>query len=126
MTNKPKRILIAEDDAAAAEALAYLLGKRGYEIIVVPTGEEAVERAAALKPDLCIIDLKLAGVIDGYETIRRIRALPQGGCPMVIMTNHGLPQEVQQGKAIGTADYIVKSDTSVDELIERLERVLNS
>ena len=123
---KTKKILIVEDDAAAAEALAYLLGKRGYEITVVATGEEAVERAAVLKPDLCVIDLKLAGDIDGYETIRRLRALPQGGCPMVIVSNYGLPQEIQRGRDASTADYIVKSDTSVDDLLARLERVLNS
>lgn len=69
----PKKILIVEDDADIAGAMADVLGKMEYEIAgVVTTGEEAVDKIFEIKPDLIIMDVVLDGRINGIEASRQL------------------------------------------------------
>jgi CheY-like chemotaxis protein len=69
-----KRILIVEDEVVSAMALERTLAEIGYAVVgSVTTGEEAVEKAAELRPDIVAMDIRLAGKMDGIEAARRIR-----------------------------------------------------
>jgi two-component system, response regulator PdtaR len=70
---KNARILIIEDDPVTAQFLKKLLENMLYRVIdIIPTGEEAIEKAGALQPDLIIMDITLSGIIDGIEAAMRI------------------------------------------------------
>jgi CheY-like chemotaxis protein len=74
-TYTPSRILICEDEALLAKDLERSLKNLGYEIIGrVSSGEEAVRLVEESHPDLILMDIKLAGEIDGIETAGRIRS----------------------------------------------------
>ena len=71
------RTLIVEDDPVSRKLLAKLLMKVGFDVHTVDSGEAALEVLELLAPQVVLMDILLAG-IDGYETARRIRKLPQG------------------------------------------------
>jgi CheY-like chemotaxis protein len=83
-----KRILIVEDEIVAAMALERMLRDMGYEVLEsVTTGEEALERAAAERPDIVAMDIRLAGKMDGIEAAERIRE--ETGAQILFMTGYG-------------------------------------
>lgn len=73
---KPARILIADDEAAIAMSLEFLLSNVGYETRISRDGEEALRAASAFQPDLIVLDLMLPR-LSGLEVCRALRADPQ-------------------------------------------------
>ncbi|QUQ68373.1 response regulator transcription factor [Kutzneria sp. CA-103260] len=101
------QLLLVEDDAVLAEALARALTALGHEVTVAPTGEQALEslfekRAPA---DLVLLDVMLPG-IDGFEVCRKIRA--KSTVPVVLLTARGDPVDMVVGLEGGADDYVVK------------------
>ena len=63
-------ILIVEDEYAVARGIQYALEQEGYQVSLASSGEEALEVAGQLAPDLVVLDVRMPG-IDGFETLRR-------------------------------------------------------
>ena len=68
-------VLIADDTSLWRRDIEYALAGQGYRLAFASNGAEALEQAAALTPDLILLDVKMPG-LDGYETCRRLRAAP--------------------------------------------------
>jgi DNA-binding response OmpR family regulator len=66
-------ILIVEDEHAVARGIQYALQQEGYTVTIARSGEEGLEVAPSLAPDLLLLDVRLPG-IDGFEMLRRLRA----------------------------------------------------
>jgi DNA-binding NarL/FixJ family response regulator len=82
-----KRILIVEDEAVAAMALERMLQDMGYDVLgSVPTGEEAIERAARDHPDIVAMDIRLAGKMDGIDAATKIQ--DSTGAQIIFMTGY--------------------------------------
>ena len=80
-------ILIVEDEAVVAADLAGKLERAGYHSVgVCSDGEDAVEAAKNLGPDLVLMDIRLAGAMDGVKAAERIQALRN--IPIVYLTAH--------------------------------------
>jgi PAS domain S-box-containing protein len=83
------------------------LQKAGYRVLAtVATGAQAIAKAAELQPDLVLMDVTLAGELDGIETARRIRA--QREVPIVYLTASGNPAILAQAKATEPIAFILK------------------
>jgi two-component system OmpR family response regulator len=100
------RILIVEDDSTLASGLARVLEAEGYAVDVVARGEEALAAAQQERFDLLILDIGLPG-IDGFETLRRLRA---GGArvPVLILTARDAVDDRVRGLDLGGDDYMPK------------------
>jgi len=121
-----KKALLVEDDRPAGFALMRALDRRGLEVIHVRKGEEALEAAAREKPDVILLDLKLAGTLDGLAVLAQLKAHPQlSTVPVLIVTNFGLPQDIEKGMAAGAAEYLLKSDHAVQEVAAKAETYAN-
>jgi PAS domain S-box-containing protein len=102
-----ERILIAEDDGIIASRLRSFLTKLGYVVpAVVATGEEAVRQAAVVRPELVLMDIRLAGDLDGVEAGRQIRA--DLGIPLVYLTAYTDDALLQRAKRTEPYGYLVK------------------
>ena len=87
------RILVVDDNTDVAGSLAGALRLMGHEVRVACDGQEAVANAAALQPQVILMDLGMPGM-DGYEAARRIRAMPWGATPLIVaMTGWGSESE---------------------------------
>ena len=108
MVNQPATILVVEDSADVRELLVSLLTRSGYAVNSAPNGQAALELLAAQRPDLILLDLSMP-VLDGWQTLAAIRALPDGAQRIVAaLTAHALPHEREEGLRRGFTAYITK------------------
>ncbi|HTK59918.1 MAG TPA: response regulator [Candidatus Baltobacteraceae bacterium] len=115
-----KKALLIEDDRPAGEAFTYMLEKVGFEVGHARKGEDALEAAESLKPDVILLDIKLAGEMDGYAVMEELKKHPVlAHVPVLIVTNLGLMQDVERGKKSGAVEYLVKSDWSIADIAEK-------
>ena len=102
------RVLVVDDNRDAAETLAVLLEVMGHEVRRVHDGLAALEASAEFDPQLVLLDIGMPG-LDGYETCRRLRALPGGAARTVVaLTGFGQPQDVQSAQDAGFDHHLVK------------------
>ncbi|MFJ5610765.1 response regulator transcription factor [Streptomyces sp. NPDC093221] len=115
-----RRVLVVDDDPTVAEVVAGYLDRAGFAVERVADGPSAVARAAALRPDLVVLDLMLPGM-DGLEVCRRIRE--NRPVPVVMLTARGDEDDRILGLEVGADDYVTKP-FSPRELVLRVESVL--
>ena len=115
-----RRVLVVDDDPTVAEVVAGYLDRAGFAVDRAADGPTAVSRAAAVRPDLVVLDLMLPGM-DGLEVCRRIRE--DGPLPVVMLTARGDEDDRILGLEVGADDYVTKP-FSPRELVLRVESVL--
>ncbi|HSO07037.1 MAG TPA: ATP-binding protein, partial [Pelomicrobium sp.] len=104
----PCRVLVVDDTPAVANSLADLLEALGSEPEVAASGEAAMERAKALRPDLILLDIGLPGMT-GYEVCRRIRRKPWGKYTTIIaLTGWGSDEDKVRSFEAGFDAHLVK------------------
>ena len=114
-------ILIVEDEYAVARGIQYALQQEGYQVTVVGSGEEALEVAIDLAPDLVVLDVRLPG-IDGFDTLRRLRG--QGSkAPVLMLTARDEEMDKVIGLEMGADDYMTKP-FGLRELMSRIKALL--
>ena len=104
----PKKILIVDDNVDSRELVVKVLKNRGYQTVEAVDGEEALERAAAERPDLILMDRSIPK-IDGYEVTRRLKS--QEGfkdIPIVAVTAHAMKGDREKALEAGCDGYISK------------------
>ena len=122
VAGKPS-ILIVEDEADIRELVRYHLDQEGYAVDEADSGEKALERAAATRPALIILDLMVPGT-DGLEVCRRLRTGDTlREVPVIMLTAKGTEVDRILGLELGADDYITKP-FSPRELVARVRAVL--
>jgi CheY-like chemotaxis protein len=116
-----RRVLVVEDDAAAAMLLEGFLAAEGYEVETAPSGELALARAASDPPALICLDVALSGKLTGWEVLERLKAAPATAhVPVVICTaSNGRGRAA----ALGAADFLGKP-FDIERLREAVRRLL--
>lgn len=118
MSDKPKKILIIEDEPSLVFTLKDTLEAEDYEVSVVTDGADAVDSVQELEPDLMILDLMLPNV-SGYDICREIRELKYT-FPIIMLTARDQEIDKVTGLNIGADDYITKP-FGVKELLARIK-----
>jgi len=114
-------ILVVEDDAAISKGLTRGLCCEGFGAIPVRTGEQALERLAAERFDIVLLDIRLPGV-DGLEVLRRLRKRGDT-VPVIMVTARDEEIDKVLGLESGADDYIVKP-FGFRELVSRIHALL--
>lgn len=120
----PARVLIVEDDASSRNMLDQTLSGVGFTVHSVDCGEKALQRFEELQPDVILMDIKMPG-IDGYQTIRLLRALPGGKrTKIVVVTASGLNTSdlADKVKTAGADDFVAKP-FKTPELYDKLKNL---
>ncbi len=114
------KVMIVEDELITAEAIAVLLKKSNYNpIAIVSSGEEAISKIKNLKLDLVLMDIILAGTMDGIETARIINT--NYNIPIIFITAYGDKKTLNRAKLSEPYGYIVKPITNEDDLLPTIE-----
>ena len=104
----PKRILIVDDNADAANSLAQVLSLDGHIAEPVYSARQALARAVTFHPDIVLLDLGLPEM-DGYEVARRLREIKElGSVRMVALTGYGQSEDMSRSQAVGFDDHLTK------------------
>lgn len=117
-----QRILVVDDDPDTREILNEKLAHSGYDVTTVADAESALQRLAAMEPDLVISDIRLPG-IDGLSLLRRVRE-DMDGVDVVVITGHEDMNTAIEAMRSGAFDYVVKPVdlNELDSLVERVFR----
>jgi CheY-like chemotaxis protein len=114
------KVMIVEDELITAEAIAILLKKLNYDpIAIVSSGEEALSTLQNLNLDLILMDIILAGAMDGIETAKFINE--NYNIPVIFITAYGDKNTLDRAKISEPYGYIVKPITNEDELLPPIE-----
>jgi CheY-like chemotaxis protein len=103
------RVLVVDDHEDGAEAFAVALRLDGHDVFVVHDGEAAMARYQETTPDLVLLDIELAGALDGYEVARRLRQNPcvRAAC-LVAVTGLGMQEDRRRAFEAGFDLYLLK------------------
>jgi len=101
-------ILVVDDTLANLEVVAAALSDASFEVAIATDGERALKQATLCQPDLILLDIMMPG-IDGFETCRRLKALPvTQSIPVIFMTALSDATDKVKGFNLGAVDYITK------------------
>ena len=122
---KPPLILVVDDYQDAREMYAEYLQFSGFRVAEAKNGNEAVEKAFALRPDLILMDLSLPGM-DGWEATRRLKADDATKhIPVVALTGHALAGASEGAKKAGCDSFVTKPCLP-DDLVVEVRRMLTT
>ena len=111
------RVLIAEDNADAAEMMEMMLVIKGYDVRVARDGTDAVAIAVTFKPQIVFLDIGMP-LMDGYEAARRIRELLGPGVSLIALTGWGQDEDKRRSREAGFDHHLTKPPEP--EMVEQL------
>ena len=114
-----KKIMVVEDEFLIGWSLVVGLEDFGYDCELVSRGEEAVELAKSLKPDLIIMDICLAGNMNGIEAAQIIKA--EHDCRFVFITGYHVEKFIKQVKDIDPVAVMLQKPVLLDEIKKIIE-----
>lgn len=117
-----KRILIAEDDAGLRMLYGDELEEEGYEVFSARDGEEGIRRYELERPDLVVLDIVMP-VMDGIETLKRIRKIDGNRVPIILHTSHPKYLECPD---IHQANALILKSADLEELKEAIADLLKT
>ena len=118
------KILLVEDDRFLIKAVYTKLTQKGFEVVLANDGDEAISKAKTEKPEIVLLDMVLPKK-SGFEVLRELKGNPEtASIPVFILSNLAQDQDIQEGKALGAEDYIVKSNTSLSAIVDKVANFL--
>jgi CheY-like chemotaxis protein len=120
-----KRVLIVEDEQDARTLYVDILTVAGFSSDAAIDGVDALDKMSKTHYDLILLDIIMPNK-DGVETLEEITADPEkyGKSTVYMLTNIGSDVAIEKAITLGASGYVLKSDTSPDELVELVKKVL--
>jgi DNA-binding response OmpR family regulator len=117
------RILISEDEPDIRELVAFTLRFAGHEVFTTANGEEALQQASQLVPDIIIMDVRMPKMT-GYDACRAMKAdVKLKDIPVMFLSAKGQDAEIQAGLDVGAEEYLLKPFAPT-QLAERVNAIL--
>jgi CheY-like chemotaxis protein len=124
-TSRPRKLVVADDDLEALGRMEQALSLHGYEVWTAADGQEALDRAQEIQPDLILLDVGMP-LMDGYEVVRKLkkddRTRP---IPVIVATDSPADREQERVRVLGMdiAEYLTKP-LSIEILIREIKKVI--
>lgn len=119
-----KKILVVEDEPSLISALRNKITQSGFEFSEARNGQEGLAKALAEKPDLILLDV-IMPVMDGLTMLHKLREDEWGKeVPVIILTNLSDDKKVMEAVKQGSYDYLIKSNWSINEVINKIKERL--
>jgi len=117
------KILIIEDESALQKTLGDMLTREGYEVVKALDGEIGLRQAKNVLPDLIILDLILPKM-NGFEVLKALKSDPKTeSIPVIVQTNLESMDDIQRALGGGASTYLVKSNYSLEEVLQKVKQV---
>jgi len=119
-----KKILVIDDNETFMNTIKDGMPSEKYEVIGAEDGAKGFDMVKSENPDLILLDLLMPNV-NGVQFLKKLRAeMPDVKTPIVITSNVSGMDMISEGVALGVKGYIVKSEESLQTIIDTVERVL--
>lgn len=122
-TNEKKiKVLLAEDDKFISRAFFDGLSRAGYDVKLASDGNQAIEFVRSFGPDIVLLDLIMPDK-NGFEVLEEIKKdATTKDIPVIILSNLGQDTDIQKGRDLGASDYLIKSNSSLDQVAEKIDQ----
>lgn len=118
-----KKILVIEDDQSIQDIYQKKLNAESFEVIQATTGEQGLQAVKKDGVDLILLDIMLPGGINGFDVLEQLKIDDNyKNIPVLVLTN--LDTEEKTARDIGAADYIVKANTPIGKVIDKVKQYL--
>jgi len=118
-------VIVVEDESFLSKVLAERLEDEGFQRVdVAGNGEEAMQKIKANPPSIILLDMILPKK-NGFEVLAELKQDKKlQTIPVLVLSNLGQDQDVEQAKALGAADYLVKSNFSLQKVVAKVYSIL--
>jgi len=129
--NTPPLILLVDEEKDFLDIFSLKLKASGFDVVLAPSGKEALLKLKEIKPDLILLDIEMPEM-NGFETFTQIKSdKATAKIKVVFLTNYGEPLPVQKiraldekfAKEIGALSYIRKTD-NLDDIVKRVKELV--
>lgn len=125
MAHQP-HVFIVEDDLALRLTLEEKLKSSGFEVTSTGKGNEAAMIAEKILPDVIILDIILPNK-SGWEILKEFKGSKSTkDIPVIIVSNFGTESSAMQAKEAGAIEFIMKSNISLEDLLERIKQAIHA
>lgn len=116
-------VLIVDDSPTESRIFSNMLGKAGYRVETATNGEQGIEMARRLQPDVILMDV-IMPVLNGFQATRMLhRDAATAGIPIILVTTKDQPTDRVWGMRQGAVDYLIKP-VAATELLARVQAAL--
>lgn len=119
------KLLIVEDDSLLTEELKVLFEKAGYSVDTAIDGETGLQKALDTKPDAILLDI-VVPKLNGVDFLVKLTADAWGKqIPVLVLTNMDNQMHLSKVLELGSYDYFVKTEHSLEDILEKVEQRIN-
>lgn len=119
------KILVVEDDRFLSNVYRIKLQKVGFDVVMAADGAEAMEKIESENFDLVVLDL-IIPIMDGFAVLSKIKSQEKyKKLPILVASNLGQVEDIDRAMKLGATDFIVKSDISLDALVEKIKKIIS-
>ena len=119
-----KVILFIEDESALQKTFSEILNQKDYQVVSALDGEIGLRLTKEKKPDLILLDLILPK-INGFDVLKKLKEDEETkDIPVIVLTNLEEMGNVDKAIDLGATTYLVKSDYSLEEVLEKIKKTL--
>lgn len=120
------KILITDDDQALRQIYSLELTNQGYLTVEAVDGDDCLSKAQVEKPDLILLDVMMPKT-DGMAALGKLKAdAALKDIPIIMLTNFGQENLVQQAFGLGVTDYLLKYKVTPAEMAEKVKQILTA
>jgi len=124
-TGQLRKIVCVEDEPEMIDLMQLILNRKGFEVIGAHGGIEGLETIRSVKPDLVLLDLMMPEV-DGWQVYQQLKADEDiANIPVIVVTAKAQNIDKVLGLHIAKVDDYISKPFSLQELVDRVEKVLN-
>ncbi len=120
---KKVKILMVDDEEDFTQPMAFWFKTKGYEVSTANNGEIALEKIKDEKPDIIFLDLNMP-VMDGFETLKRIRKIDKN-LPVIVISAYADPEKIQRMQPHGISGVFYKG-SDFEEGVTLIESILRT
>lgn len=119
-------VLIIEDDKFLTKIYKTKLEKEGIAVEFASNGEDGLVKLKEVKPKVVLLDL-IMPKMDGFQVLEHVQADAElKATPILVLSNLGQDEDITKAKSLGAKDFIVKSDTSIQAVVDRMKEFLDA
>lgn len=123
-SEKKIKIFLGEDDKFISRAYQDGFKRAGFEVIPAYDGQEVLNKLKEVKPDIVLLDL-IMPIKNGFEVLGEIKMNSDfKKIPIIVLSNLGQDADVERAKELGAKDYLIKSNYSMKEVVEKVKEYL--
>lgn len=120
------KVLLVEDETFLREICGKKLANEGFEVYTAVDGEQAIEYAEKVRPNIILLDIILPA-IDGFEVLAKIKSSTDEefkNTPVIMLSNLGQDDDIRKAMSIGATNYLIKAHFTTDEIVLKIKEAL--